>query len=141
MKVINRVGKEYNDFCIIVGNPKISKGCWIGYFTVIDGSGYLEIGENTTISSGVHIYTHDSIRQAHEGLEKDHVNYSHVDRSPVYIGSNVFIGANSTILKGVSIGDKAIIGANTLVNKDVPAGRLAFGNPMKIKDIKGEFKQ
>ena len=53
----NRVGKEFNEFCIISGEPKIGKDTWIGYFCLIDGSGGLEIGEHCSISSGVHIYT------------------------------------------------------------------------------------
>ena len=50
----------------------------------------------------------------------------------VIIGNNVMIGANSTILPGVTIGDGAVVSALTLVNKDVPAGAMAGGNPMRI---------
>jgi acetyltransferase-like isoleucine patch superfamily enzyme len=52
--------------------------------------------------------------------------------APVRIGDKVWIGCNTTILKGVTIGDNAVIGANTLVNKDVPPNSLAVGNPMRI---------
>lgn len=51
---------------------------------------------------------------------------------PVVIGNDVFIGGNSTILKGVSIGIGAIIGSNCVVTKDVPAGMIAAGNPAKL---------
>lgn len=50
----------------------------------------------------------------------------------VVIGDNVMIGANSTILPGVTIGDGAIVSAMTLVNADVPAGAMVGGNPMRI---------
>ncbi|WP_088006485.1 acyltransferase [Indiicoccus explosivorum] len=50
----------------------------------------------------------------------------------VLIGNEVMIGANSTVLPGVTIGDGAIISAATLVNRDVPPGAFAGGNPMKI---------
>lgn len=50
----------------------------------------------------------------------------------VKIGSEVMIGANSTILPGVEIGDGAIVSAATLVHRDVPAGSMVGGNPMKI---------
>ena len=50
----------------------------------------------------------------------------------VIIGDEVLIGANTTILPGVTIGDGAIVSAATLVNKDVPAGAFVGGNPMKI---------
>ena len=135
-KNINRVGVEYNDFCIISGKPKIGKETWIGYFCIIDGTGGLEIGSHCSIASGVHIYTHDSIRWATTNISKDLENRTHIDRAPVKIGNNVFIGANSVILKGVTIGDRAIIGANSVVNKDVPEDSLAIGNPVIIKKKK-----
>ena len=56
----------------------------------------------------------------------------------VKIGSSVMIGANSTILPGVTIGDGAVVSAMTLVNKDVPAGAMAGGNPMRIIYTKEE---
>lgn len=51
---------------------------------------------------------------------------------PVTIGSEVMIGANSTIMPGITIGDGAIVSAATLVHKDVPAGAFVGGNPMRV---------
>ena len=69
----NEVGTEFNDFNIIRGKEFISfgKDIWIGYFCHIDGSGGLEIGDNVTFSSGVHVYTHDSSNYRVYDLEKD----------------------------------------------------------------------
>ncbi|MFC4768334.1 acyltransferase [Effusibacillus consociatus] len=50
----------------------------------------------------------------------------------VIIGDRVMIGANTTILPGVSIGDGAVIGAGSLVNRDIPPGVFAAGNPVRI---------
>ncbi|PMB02395.1 acetyltransferase, partial [Fischerella thermalis CCMEE 5273] len=50
----------------------------------------------------------------------------------VVIGDHVMIGANTTILPGVTIGDRAVIGAGSLVNKDVPADMFAAGNPIRL---------
>ncbi|MGO0063536.1 acyltransferase [Brevibacillus fluminis] len=50
----------------------------------------------------------------------------------VRIGSKVLIGANCTILPGVTIGDGAIVAAGTVVHKDVPARTFVGGNPMQI---------
>ena len=130
---VNRIGSEYNNFCIISGEPIIGKNTWIGYFCVIDGTGGLEIGKQCSIASGVHIYTHDSIRWALKGVEKDLKTNSHLDRAAVKIGNNVFIGANSVILKGVTIGDRVIIGANTVIRKNVPSDSIVIGNPANIK--------
>jgi len=43
---------------------------------------------------------------------------------PIYISNNVFIGANSIILKGVKIGDRALIEAESVVTKDIPIGEI-----------------
>jgi len=131
-KVINRIGKEFNDFCIIVGEPKIGRDTWIGYFTLLDGSGGLTIGSHCSISSGVQIYTHDTVRWAVEGLSKDHINYSHVDRAPVSIGDNVYIGANAIILKGVAVGDQCVVGAGAVVTANLPPRSIALGVPARI---------
>ncbi|WP_026678360.1 acyltransferase [Fictibacillus gelatini] len=56
----------------------------------------------------------------------------------VIIGDDVMIGANSTILPGVTIGDGAIVSAGTLVHKDVPAGAFVGGNPMRMIYTKEE---
>ncbi|TKD58329.1 acyltransferase [Bacillus sp. S2(2019)] len=79
------------------------------------------IGYNTTILS-------------HEYLIKEY------RLGEVYIGDEVLIGANSTILPGVTIGDGAIVSAGTLVNKDVPAGSFVGGNPMRIIYTKEEME-
>ncbi len=51
---------------------------------------------------------------------------------PIKIGNNVWIGANSTILPGVTIGDGAIIAAGAVVSKDVPENAVVGGVPAKI---------
>jgi acetyltransferase-like isoleucine patch superfamily enzyme len=50
----------------------------------------------------------------------------------VRIGSNVWIGANSTILDGAEIGDNSIVVANSLVNRRFPANVIIQGNPAKV---------
>ena len=68
-------------------------------------------------------------------------NDGHSDRSnslpkPVIIEDNVWIGVNTTILKGVTIGENSIIGANSLVVKDIPPNVIAGGNPCKVLKAK-----
>lgn len=57
-------------------------------------------------------------------------------RCHVFIGDNVWVGANSVILPGCRIGDNAVIGAGSVVNTDVPAGELWAGVPARrIKSV------
>jgi acetyltransferase-like isoleucine patch superfamily enzyme len=60
-------------------------------------------------------------------------NTSCIASAPIVIGDDVFVGANSIILKGVTIGDRAIIGAGSVVTKDIPDNTLWYGNPATFK--------
>ena len=56
--------------------------------------------------------------------------------APIILGKNVWVGSNSTILKGVTIGDNAVIAAGAVVTKNVAANTVVGGVPArKIKDI------
>lgn len=50
----------------------------------------------------------------------------------VHIGNNVWIGAGSVVLPGVTIGDNTVIGAGSIVTKDIPSNVVAVGNPCKV---------
>ena len=55
---------------------------------------------------------------------------------PVHIGNNVWIGAGSVLVPGVTVGDNSVIGAGSVVVKDIPANCVAVGNPCKpIREI------
>ena len=54
-------------------------------------------------------------------------------KAPVVIGDNVWIGANVTILPGVTIGDYVVVAAGAVVTKDVPSGVLVAGVPAIVK--------
>ena len=53
-------------------------------------------------------------------------------KSPVIIEDNVFIGARSIILKGVTIGRNSIVGAGSVVTKSIPSNQIWGGNPAKF---------
>lgn len=97
----------------------------------------ITIGDNVKIGGGVCIY--DTDFHALDALKR---NDKENDRKlkhnmPVIIGDNVFIGAHSTILKGVTIGTNSIIGACSVVTKSIPENEIWAGNPAKhIKNLK-----
>lgn len=52
--------------------------------------------------------------------------------APIHIEDNVWLGANVTVLGGVTIGKNSVIGAGSVVNKDIPSGVVAVGAPCKV---------
>ncbi len=56
----------------------------------------------------------------------------------VHIGKNVWIGAGSVIVPGVSIGENTVIGAGSVVTKDIPANCVAYGSPCRVAREIGE---
>jgi len=97
----------------------------------------ITIGNNVKIGGGVCIYDTDfhSIDPANRNdgiLDKKFEN-----KQPVIIEDNVFIGAHSTILKGVKIGENSLVGACSVVTKSIPSNEIWGGNPARfIKKIK-----
>ena len=51
---------------------------------------------------------------------------------PIHVGDHVWIGANVSVLPGVTIGNNTVIGAGSVVNKDIPDNVIAAGNPCKV---------
>lgn len=52
--------------------------------------------------------------------------------APIVIEDDVWVGAHSIILKGVTIGARSVIGAGSVVTKSIPADCVAAGNPAKV---------
>lgn len=88
----------------------------------------IEIGRNVSVTEGVTILTHGYDCSVFKGKYGDVLGSA----GRVKIGDNVFIGMNTTILKGVTIGDNVVIGANSLINKDVPSNSVVVGNPQRV---------
>ena len=110
-------------------NTKIGKNVFINSCCRFQDNGGIEIGDKTMIGPNVTIVTVN-----HEINPETRIN---AIPKPVKIGKNVWIGADCTILPGVTIGENSIIGAGSVVTKDVPANIVVAGNPAKlIKKIK-----
>jgi len=130
----------------LVQNSVVNRMSYTGAFTVIQSSrigSFCSISWGVTIGGGEHDYkkitTHDFLYNSRYGFENicEHAydRYSH----SCNIGNDVWIGANSTILRGLTIANGAVIGANSVVTHDVPDYAIVAGNPAKI--IKYRFQK
>ena len=90
----------------------------------------IKIGNNVLIGSGCLITDTDSHPlKWDDRLRNDD---SKTKSKPIIIEDNVFIGARSIILKGVTIGYGSVIGAGSVVTQSIPPNVVACGNPAKI---------
>ncbi|MED3623269.1 acyltransferase [Neobacillus thermocopriae] len=130
-----------------VGNASIRSNCYfsssrieIGKNTFINshckfystekGEGYIKIGENCDIAMGTLITTMTHEIGENQKRAGDNLYL------PVIVGNGCWIGANATILPGVTIGDGCIIAAGAVVTKDCESNGLYAGVPAKrIKDL------
>jgi maltose O-acetyltransferase len=98
----------------------------INYNCVMLDTSPIHVGKNVFIGPGTCIscagHAVDSKQRA-EGIG---------DSKPITIKDDVWIGANCTILGGVTIGEGSIVGAGSVVTKDIPVGVIAVGNPCKV---------
>jgi acetyltransferase-like isoleucine patch superfamily enzyme len=96
--------------------------------TFIECSGGVTIGRFFHVGRGLTIYS-----SKHDYTNAHKIPYDEVIVfGPVKIDDFVWIGANVTILPGVSIGEGAIVGAGTLVTKDVAPLAVVGGNPAQV---------
>lgn len=114
-------------------NITVGKNVFINACCKFQDQGGINIGDGTFIGHNVTIATIN-----HDFNPK---NRAAMFPKPVNIGKNVWIGADCTILPGVTIQDGAVIGAGSAVTKNVPQNAVAVGNPAHvIKYIEGEEK-
>ena len=107
---------------------KIGDNVSINRRSLIHAGGGVEIANNVLIGPGVVIYS-----QNHNFHQKDiNINIQGFNTEVVIINENVWIGARSIILPGVTIGSNSIIGAGSVVKKDVEANTIVAGNPAKF---------
>lgn len=111
---------------IIIGDNVGISGCTLSAATSII------IGNNVLIGSGCVICDTDA-HPIHPDERNDHTK---TKSKPIYIEDDVFIGARSIVLKGVTIGRGSVIGAGSVVTHDIPPMCIYAGNPAKfIKQI------
>lgn len=122
------------------GEINIGSWCYVGEGTRIWSAKSIRIGDRVLISHNVNIFdslTHPlSARKRHQQFKhiskRGHPNNINLSESSVIISNDSWIGANSCILKGVTIGEGAIVAAGAVVTKNVPSYTIVGGNPAKI---------
>lgn len=105
-------------------NTKIGKNVFINFDCVFLDLGGITIEENVLIAPKVSLLTEGhptSIEDRHSLIPK-----------PILIKKNAWIGANATILQGVTIGENSVVAAGAVVSKDVPDNTIVGGIPAKI---------
>jgi acetyltransferase-like isoleucine patch superfamily enzyme len=114
-----------------VPGAKIIIGSYVGVSgAIICCENAVTIGDFCLLGANCAIY--DTDYHSVNYLDRRNNNLVSVNREPVTIGSDCWIGANAVILKGVSIGPRSVIGANSVVVHDIPGDSLAAGNPAKV---------
>jgi acetyltransferase-like isoleucine patch superfamily enzyme len=95
----------------------------------------IQIGNNVLIGSGALISDTD----AHSVNPKHRNDPSKIQRKPIIIEDDVFIGARSIIVKGVTVGKGAVVGIGSIVTRNVEEYSIVAGNPAKkIGDVRDE---
>lgn len=127
------------------GQISIGEYCFIGENSKIWSSEEIKIGNRVLISHNVNIHDNNShptdskmrAEQVKEIFSSNHPKtISSINSKEIEISDDVWIGFNSTILKGVKIGKGAIVGANSFVTKNVEEFTMVIGNPAKeIKKV------
>ncbi len=122
-------------YTIVLGDARIGRNCNVGAHCFIEND--VKIGDDVTVKCGVYIW--DGVEVEDGVFIGPNVTFTN-DKHPkskahpfklirTTIKKGASLGANATIVCGVTVGEKAMIGAGSVVTKDVPAGETWVGNP------------
>ena len=127
VKIGNNVRICSSAFILGAGELEIGDDTWIGHQVFIETGSRVTIGANVDIAPRVYIGT---------GSHKIDATGAHTagdgTSKPIVIEDGVWLGANVTILPGVTVGRKALVGAGAVVTHDLPVASVAIGVPAKI---------
>jgi acetyltransferase-like isoleucine patch superfamily enzyme len=107
------------------GRLALGRGCFVGHHATLAARYSVELGAGAFLAELVSVRDHD-----HEvGLPP---SSGRVDVAPVTIGTDVWLGAKVTVLRGARVGDRTVVGANAVVRGDLPSDVVAVGIPARI---------
>ena len=134
-------GTQVWQFCVVLAGARIGRDCNINAQCFIEND--VLVGDRVTVKCGVQLW--DGITLEDDVFVGPNVTFANdkYPRSKVYpesfqrtvVKRGASIGANATILGGVTIGEGALIGAGSVVTRDVPAGQLWVGNPARSRGL------
>jgi len=104
----------------------LGKNVYLNYNCTLVDDAHIYIGDGTMIAPNV------TIAAASHPLSPKLRAEGYGCNKPVYIGKNVWLASNVTVLPGVHIGDNTVIGAGSVVAKDIPANVFAVGTPARV---------
>ncbi|MDD2364863.1 MAG: CatB-related O-acetyltransferase [Desulfuromonadaceae bacterium] len=135
---VNLSSAALGDFTYIASGTKIHNAT-IGKFCSIGPDILIGLGKHP---SDTFVSTHPLFFSTLGQAQKIICDRNYFDEySPVTIGNDVWIGARSIVLDGITIGDGAIIAAGSIVTKDVPAFAIVGGVPAKIIKYRFEISE
>lgn len=124
------------DSCLILGDVRVGRFCWVGPHTILDGSqAPLRIGDHVDVGSGAHIYTHNTIERALTGHK------ARIFGNATTIGDCCFIGPMSIIAPGSVLGDHCFVAAASYVEGTFPSHSYIAGSPARrvgVVEIRGD---
>lgn len=123
---------DYGENIFIGADTFINSGC------VFLDCAEIRIGANVLVGPGVQLLTathpvRASDRIVPPGERTPGRSSYRTQARPIHIGDNVWLGAGTIVVPGVTIGDDVTIGAGSLVTGDIPAGALAYGQPCRVQ--------
>lgn len=98
----------------------------VNYNCVMLDTSKITIGENAFIGPGT------CLACAGHPIVAEERRKGYVVSKPITLEKDVWLGANCTVVGGVTIGEGSVIGSGSVVTKDIPAGVVAVGNPCKV---------
>lgn len=110
------------------GGVRLGNRVEINNFSIVNGTGGVDIGDDTLIGPGVRIISYQ-----HQYAAGQTIRSQPTEGKPIRIGRDCWIGANAVILAGITVGDGAVVAAGAVVTRDVPSGAVVAGVPAAVK--------